>query len=105
MTTQVISAQQLPRPRDALATDAESVSMDPFVEVSLSVPGFPNAVKRRTNVVMYVIIAHIAKTQADLILQRQRIQSNFQDDDDDDPILRPTFNRHARSRFPPFRGS
>lgn len=51
---QIISAQQLPRPRDALATDAESVSMDPFVVVSLSVPGCPASTKQRTKVVMCV---------------------------------------------------
>ena len=52
---QIISAQQLPRSRDALAVDAESVSMDPFVEVCLSVPGTQNPLKRRTKVVTSVI--------------------------------------------------
>lgn len=48
---QVISAQQLPRPP---RTDSDSNSVDPFVEVSLYVPGVVNPQKRRTPVVLYV---------------------------------------------------
>lgn len=48
---QIISAQQLPRPRGS-TTDVDAVKMDPFVEVSLFVPGDMNAQKRRTAVVM-----------------------------------------------------
>ncbi|GAA5862371.1 hypothetical protein JCM3774_002495 [Rhodotorula dairenensis] len=47
---EVISAQQLPRPRGSTA-DVDAVNMDPFVEVSLFAPGDPNAQKRRTAVV------------------------------------------------------
>lgn len=49
-TAQVISAQQLPRPRGS-AVDADAVNLDPFVEVSLYIPGEPFPQKRRTNVV------------------------------------------------------
>ncbi|GAA5958381.1 hypothetical protein JCM8115_002449 [Rhodotorula mucilaginosa] len=48
---EIISAQQLPRPRGS-TTDADVVKMDPFVEVSLFVPGDINAQKRRTAVVI-----------------------------------------------------
>lgn len=48
---QVISAQQLPRPP---RTDSDSNNVDPFVEVSLYVPGVVNPQKRRTPVVLYV---------------------------------------------------
>ncbi|POY76340.1 hypothetical protein BMF94_0536 [Rhodotorula taiwanensis] len=48
---EVISAQQLPRPRGS-TLDADAVNLDPFVEVSLFVPGESVPQKRRTSVVM-----------------------------------------------------
>lgn len=50
---QVISAQQLPRPRGS-GTDVEPMNLDPFVEVSLFVPGVVTPQKRRTPVVLCV---------------------------------------------------
>ncbi|BGP57478.1 hypothetical protein JCM8202v2_005122 [Rhodotorula sphaerocarpa] len=50
LEVEVISAQQLPRPRGS-AVDADAVNLDPFVEVSLYIPGEPFPQKRRTNVV------------------------------------------------------
>lgn len=47
---QVISAQQLPRPRGS-SSDGDPMSVDPFVEVSLYVPGTVVPSKRRTSVV------------------------------------------------------
>ncbi|GAA5900925.1 hypothetical protein JCM6882_005980 [Rhodosporidiobolus microsporus] len=46
---EVISAQQLPRPR---GNDSDSTRLDPFVEVSLFVPGMVGPQKRRTAVVL-----------------------------------------------------
>ncbi|KAL8291858.1 hypothetical protein RQP46_002116 [Phenoliferia psychrophenolica] len=46
---EIISAQQLPRSRDA--SDADSSTLDPFVEVSLFVPGVATIIKGRSKVV------------------------------------------------------
>ncbi|KAK4702929.1 hypothetical protein P7C70_g3286, partial [Phenoliferia sp. Uapishka_3] len=46
---EIISAQQLPRSRDS--TDADSSTLDPFVEVSLYVPSLAATIKRRSKVV------------------------------------------------------
>ncbi|GAA5947791.1 hypothetical protein JCM10213_002114 [Rhodosporidiobolus nylandii] len=46
---EVVSAQQLPRPR---SSGAESATLDPFVQVSLFVPGIAAPQKRRTPVVL-----------------------------------------------------
>lgn len=48
---QIISAQQLPRPRGS-SSDGVPISVDPFVEVSLYVPGAVMPQKRRTAVVL-----------------------------------------------------
>ncbi|KAK4046766.1 hypothetical protein OIV83_005871 [Microbotryomycetes sp. JL201] len=49
---EILSAQQLPRPRDSSsASEAEMIGVDPFVEVSLYQPGVVQPVKRRTKVV------------------------------------------------------
>ncbi|GAA6016812.1 hypothetical protein JCM10207_003260 [Rhodosporidiobolus poonsookiae] len=48
---EVISAQQLPRPR-AAGSDSEATNLDPFVEVSLFVPGVIAPQKHRTPVVL-----------------------------------------------------
>ncbi|BGP42650.1 hypothetical protein JCM10449v2_006662 [Rhodotorula kratochvilovae] len=48
---EIISAQQLPRPRGSGA-DGDACVLDPFVEVSLFVPGVVGAQKRRTPVVL-----------------------------------------------------
>ncbi|GAA5972511.1 hypothetical protein JCM11641_001877 [Rhodosporidiobolus odoratus] len=48
---EVISAQQLPRPR-ASGGDTDATKLDPFVEVSLFVPGAVTPQKRRTPVVL-----------------------------------------------------
>ncbi|GAA6033235.1 hypothetical protein JCM8097_003009 [Rhodosporidiobolus ruineniae] len=50
LEVEVISAQQLPRPRAAGVDDA--INLDPFVEVSLFVPGVIALQKRRTPVVL-----------------------------------------------------
>jgi phosphatidylinositol phospholipase C delta len=55
--SQIISAQQLPRPRSA---DNETANLDPFVEVSLFVPGVIAPQKRRTHVVLYVPFSLLA---------------------------------------------
>ncbi|BGO94412.1 hypothetical protein NBRC10512_003785 [Rhodotorula toruloides] len=51
LEVEVISAQQLPRPRGS-GTDVEPMNLDPFVEVSLFVPGVATPQKRRTPVVL-----------------------------------------------------
>ncbi|BGP72999.1 hypothetical protein NBRC10513v2_006403 [Rhodotorula toruloides] len=51
LEVEVISAQQLPRPRGS-GTDVEPMNLDPFVEVSLFVPGVVTPQKRRTPVVL-----------------------------------------------------
>ncbi|GAA5842020.1 hypothetical protein JCM5353_001096 [Sporobolomyces roseus] len=48
---EIISAQQLPRPRGS-SSDGDPMSVDPFVEVSLYVPGTVTPSKRRTSVVL-----------------------------------------------------
>ncbi|GAA5905003.1 hypothetical protein JCM8208_007657 [Rhodotorula glutinis] len=48
---EVISAQQLPRPRGS-GSDMDACVLDPFVEVSLFVPGVVGMQKRRTPVVL-----------------------------------------------------
>ncbi|GAA5853659.1 hypothetical protein JCM8547_007400 [Rhodosporidiobolus lusitaniae] len=50
---EIISAQQLPRPRPAAEKDGvEQANLDPFVEASLFVPGVVQPQKRRTPVVL-----------------------------------------------------
>ncbi|GAA5905492.1 phosphatidylinositol phospholipase C [Sporobolomyces salmoneus] len=51
LEVEVISAQQLPRPRGS-SSDGDPISVDPFVEVSLYVPGSVLPQKRRTSVVL-----------------------------------------------------
>jgi hypothetical protein len=52
---QIISAQQLPRPRDHDSSDRADVApVDPFVEVSLYQPGVVAPIKKRTKVIMLV---------------------------------------------------
>ncbi|GAA6010969.1 hypothetical protein JCM11491_005887 [Sporobolomyces phaffii] len=51
LDVEVISAQQLPRPRVS-SSDGDPISVDPFVEVSLYVPGTVMPQKRRTTVVL-----------------------------------------------------
>ncbi|GAA5953650.1 hypothetical protein JCM3765_006927 [Sporobolomyces pararoseus] len=51
LEVEVISAQQLPRPRGS-SSDGDLMSVDPFVEVSLFVPGTVQPQKRRTSVVL-----------------------------------------------------
>ncbi|GAA6059835.1 hypothetical protein JCM10212_003747 [Sporobolomyces blumeae] len=48
---EIISAQQLPRPRGS-STEGDLATVDPFVEVSLFVPGSTVSQKRRTTVVL-----------------------------------------------------
>ncbi|KAK4046979.1 hypothetical protein OIO90_006371 [Microbotryomycetes sp. JL221] len=49
---EILSAQQLPRPRDSSsASETEMMMVDPFVEVSLYQPGVVQPIKRRTKVV------------------------------------------------------
>ncbi|GAA5938629.1 phosphatidylinositol phospholipase C [Sporobolomyces koalae] len=48
---EVISAQQLPRPRGS-SSDGDPILVDPFVEVSLYAPGAVMPQKRRTSVVL-----------------------------------------------------
>lgn len=51
LAMQIISAQQLPRPRGS-GSDVDACVLDPFVEVSLFVPGVVGMQKRRTPVVL-----------------------------------------------------
>ncbi|CEQ42345.1 SPOSA6832_04140 [Sporobolomyces salmonicolor] len=51
LEVEVISAQQLPRPRGS-HNDADPTTVDPFVEVSLFAPGTVAPQKRRTSVVL-----------------------------------------------------
>ncbi|ORY39486.1 PLC-like phosphodiesterase [Leucosporidium creatinivorum] len=50
---EIISAQQLPRPRDpSSSNEADVAPVDPFIEVSLYQPGLIAPIKKRTKVVM-----------------------------------------------------